>query len=626
MKKRIKPITIWIVALIAIAIMMIIVEADLLWKVQQFDIFLYSSLFFKQQMVVAGGMLSYLGSFFTQFFYYPWVGVIMLCCWWMLLLWLVKRTFNIPDRWNTIALIPIAVLLITNMELGYWVYCMKLRGYFFMPTIGTAACVSLLWGFRKLPEKLWFRIASIVLTVLAGYPLMGVYALATALLMAILSWRLSTKRMQNVIISAVALLAITAIPLFFYRYVYYQTDIADIYCTALPCFTISETYPQYMIPYYVLAVCFLVLVITYRSTWPEPVVKTVKTDKKKNKNGKKEIKEKKPILRWTVQGVLLAVLVAGVWHFWYKDDNFHHELRMQRCIEQADWEGVVKEGEKQKSQPTRSIVMMHNLALSRLGRQCDEMYKFPKGSKRSNTPLPIFMFNTAGRLIFYQYGAMNECHRLCMEEGVEYGWRAEILQYMARTALFNGEQQVARKFLNLLRQTLFYRGWANRMEKLLTDKDLLVKDNETGPITHMMHYADICSQSDSYVEKNLMTMLSQLDADDPYFQEQAVLATLWTRNPDDFWPRFETYINLRPNDPVPRIFQEAAYLFGNLQQQPFTEELPVSESVKSNFHGFMKLMSQSQGKPSSQLRDYIYQKYGHTYYFEFFFLRDITYY
>ena len=40
----------------------------------------------------------------------------------------------------------------------------------------------------------------------------------------------------------------------------------------------------------------------------------------------------------------------------------------------------------------------------------------------------------------------------------------------------------------------------------------------------------------------------------------------------------------------------------------------------------MKLLSQSQGKPTGQQRDYIYQKYGHTYYFEYFFLRDITYY
>ena len=79
---------------------------------------------------------------------------------------------------------------------------------------------------------------------------------------------------------------------------------------------------------------------------------------------------------------MLVCMVYGVWHFWYKDDNFHHELRMQRCIEQADWEGVVEEGEKQDGEPTRAIVMMRNLALSRLGRQGNEMFLYKNGSKR----------------------------------------------------------------------------------------------------------------------------------------------------------------------------------------------------------------------------------------------------
>ena len=79
--KRLIPISLWLVALVAIAIVLLLVESDMLWKVQQFNLFLSSSLFFKQQMVVSGGLLSYLGSFFTQFFFYPWVGVMLLCGW-----------------------------------------------------------------------------------------------------------------------------------------------------------------------------------------------------------------------------------------------------------------------------------------------------------------------------------------------------------------------------------------------------------------------------------------------------------------------------------------------------------------------------------------------------------------
>jgi hypothetical protein len=624
--KRFKPLALWLGALLAIAIALIVVESDFLWKVQQYDLFLYTTLFFKQQMVVSGGMLSYLGAFFTQFFYYPWLGVLMLCGWWLLLMWLTKRTFCLPDRWSIVTLIPVAILLTVNMSLGYWVYTLGMRGYFFAPTIGTTAVIALMWVFRKLPERLWLQAGFIVLVALTGYPLMGVYALAAVLLMGVWTWRLDKNLTRNAVRSGVALLAVVAIPLFYYRFVYYQTNLLFIYEAALPDFSFDKTYPEFKIPYYVLAGILLAFTVTFRSTWPEEVVKReVKEQKKsKNKKGEEAPKEKKPILRWAVQGLLLAALAAGVWHFWYKDDNFHHELRMQRCIEKADWEGVIEEGRKQDSEPTRAIVMMHNLALSRLGRQCDEMYNFRKGSKRSNSPTPIYMFNTAGRLIYYHYGVMNECHRMCMEDGVSIGWSVELLQYMARTALLSKEPQTARKFVNLLRQTQFYGDWADHIEKLIDNPDLLAKDPETGPITHMMHYGDIQSEGDGHVEKNLMTMLSRQDADDTYFQEQAVLAAMWARNPNEFWPRFELYLNQRLDQPVPRIIQEAAYLFGVLGQQDFVDILPIEPSVKASFQGFMEMMKQYQGMP--QLRDYLYQRYGNTYYFEYFFLKDITYY
>lgn len=605
--KRLIPISLWLVALVAIAIVLLLVESDMLWKVQQFNLFLSSSLFFKQQMVVSGGLLSYLGSFFTQFFFYPWVGVMLLCGWWLLLMWLVKRAFSIPDKWCVVTLIPVALLLIANMDLGYWIYAMRLPGYFFSATIGTTAAAALLWAFRKLPQNLWMRIAYVVLVVLVGYPLMGVYGLAAALLMGIWTWRLSDKRQLNILVSVAALMAVVAIPLFYYRYVYYQTNIIDIYHTALPDFTFFEEYPNFLIPYYLLAVCFLAFAILYRQPKPEVT------------------KKGKPILHWIGQAVLLAAIVYGVEHYWYKDDNFHHELRMERCIENVDWEGVIAEGQKQAGEPTRAIVMMHNLALSRLGRQCDEMYSFKKGSSRSKTELPVYMHNTAGRLIYYQYGVLNEVHRMCMEAGVNWGWNVEMLQYMARAAVLGNEPQVARKYLNLLRQTYYYGDWADHMEEMLNNRALLERDRETAPITHMMQYPDVQSEGDGYVEKNLMMILSKTDSNDLYFQEQAVLAAMWTRNSSDFWPRFDQYLGLNEGRPVPRIIQEAAYFFGVLEQQPFVDQLPIDQSVKESFQAFMAPMEECQGKPSAQLRSWLFQNYGNTYYFEYFFLRNITY-
>ena len=604
--KILRPVALWVVALVVVASALLYYEADLLWKVQQHNVFLNSSLFFHQQMVVPGGMLSYLGAFFSQHFYYPWVGVIVICVWWLLLMWLTKRAFIIPEKWMVLTLIPVAILLLANMELGYWVYVIKLRGFFYVPTLGVTAGTALLWAFRLLPEKLWVRAAFILLVALVGYPLMGVYALATVVLMGVMVWRHNANRGTQITLSLVALLSVLSIPLLYYHFVYYETNLSDIYTAALPVFSIVDDYPEFYLPYYSLAAFFLLLTLICHREWKAP---------------------KHPVLQWSIQGLVLAAVVGCVYHLWYKDDNFHHELRMQRCVEQADWEGVIVEGKKQNGEPTRSIVMMHNLALSRLGRQCNEMYKFPKGSRKINTPLPIYMYHVAGRMMLYQYGMMNECHRICMEDGVEYGWNVEQLQYMARCAIFNNEKQAARKFLDILRQTCYYGSWADRMERLMNDAKQLASDDETGPITHMMHYTDHLDAVEGWVEKCVMTTLAQHDADDLYFQEQAVLGAMWTREPDYFWPRFEHYYELNGDRPVPRIFQEAAWLFANMQGQEGLEEWELEGGVKENFYSFMKLMEQYRTSPNNgQIRQFLYDRYGDTYYFEYFFLRGITYY
>ena len=606
MKRLIKPIALWLLTLTVLAIIMLSFEADLLWKVQQHNVFLNTSLFFHQMMAMPGGMLSYLGAFFTQHFYYPWVGVILMCGWWLLLMWLTKRTFNIPDRWTVVTVIPVAILLVANMDMGYWVYFMKMPGYFYAATIGTTAATALLWAFRSLPENKWISAAYVFVTTVVGYPLLGVYALVAVALMAVLAWRLSKEKSTNIILSVIALLSIIAIPLLYYRYVYVGTNSNDIYRVGIPVFGIVDSYPNYYIPYYILGLFFLLVSVVYSTDRSERAIKAKD---------------------WILQGCVFAAVAGCVYHFWYKDANFHHELRMQRCIEQADWEGVVEEGEKQDGEPTRAIVMMHNLALSRLGRQCDEMYNFPKGSKRPNSPLPVYMFNVAGRMMLYQYGAMNECHRICMEEGVEYGWNVEQLRDLARTAMFNKEKQTARKFLDILRQTTYYGGWADHMESLLNDPQALAKDAETGPVSRMMHYTDRLDAVEGKVENALMTTLAEHDADDIYFQEQAVLAAMWTRNPDLFWPRFDHYVQLNGEENMPpRIFQEAAWLFANMQGQEGLDEWSLEPGVQENFSGFMRLLQQYKQAPSPSNRKYIYDYYGKTYYFEFFFLRDITYY
>ena len=64
------PLLLVVVALGVVAWSLLTYEDNLLWKLQELNLHLNTGLFFKQQMVVAGGLLTWLGTFFTEFFRY----------------------------------------------------------------------------------------------------------------------------------------------------------------------------------------------------------------------------------------------------------------------------------------------------------------------------------------------------------------------------------------------------------------------------------------------------------------------------------------------------------------------------------------------------------------------------
>lgn len=605
MKQKHLAIAIWLLALVVIAGALLLFESDQLWKVQQKNLFLCSTLYFKDQLVVPGGLLTWVGTWFTQFLYYPWLGVLLLCGWWLGLMAITKRAFRIADRWAILMLIPVAILLIANMDMGYWLYMLKLRGYFFVSTIGATIVAALLWAFRCIPDKYYLRTGYIFVTCALGYPLFGIYGLASALLMGIWSWRLSASRTGAVVNSLVAILSVAAVPLFCYRYVYYQVNLSNVLWPQLPLFFITENHPTYYIPYYMLALFFVILAVTYRA----------------DREGGKPMKK---FYYLACQTVIAILLVGGVYHFWMKDENFHRELAMQHRIANQDWMGVIEVAAEQQDEPTRAIVMMRNLALSRLGKQGDAMCLYKNGSKAYAAPFGMRLMLVAGQLIYYQYGMLNYCNRLCMEMGVEFGFRTEDYQLLVNCALLEGDKPLARKYINILKQTIFYSDWAEQAENLLNNPALIAKDAEREPITHMLHYDNMLGGDNGYTESFLMTRLVRSKyTDDPIFQEQALLASLFTKDIKQFWYHFHNYVALHPNQRIPRYYQEAAYLYAKLVEDPAVENMPFDESVKSSYESFMTAASNYDNQTVEVCREGLYPLFGDTYYYDYYMMKNL---
>ena len=621
-------IIVWLISLAVVAGLLLSYEKHVLWLVQEQSLFLDTSQFFSQQMVVPGGLLVYIGCFLTQLLYHPVLGVTVLCALWLLLMWLLRRAFMVGERWASLLVVPVALLLIANVDMGYWVYPIKLKGWYFDATVGVTVIAALLWAFRVLSAyRIWRRVL-IVVTVAAGYPLFGTYAIAAAVLMGLWCWRLDKDRWQALVDCILAVLMVVAIPLLCYQYVYNQVNIANLWWTGLPIFKIIDEYPEFYVPYALLGACLLILTVGKWNTAakqeqsaPSPVT----TERKRTqKNSKKQKSSSKKYSGWWQTAIVIIVLAAtvyGVNAAWMKDENFHHETAMKHFIEQTRWEDVLAEADKQQDMPTRGVVVMRNLALSRLGRQSTEMYRYRNGSKQPASPFPFQLSMMIGNLLYYNYGMFNDCHHMCVEAGVEFGWHVEQLKYMARCNLMNDEVNAMLKYTRLLKHTLFHGEWADNMEKL-QKPELKRKDRETGPIMHTMHHYDNVGADHGYAEKYLMNHLAVIDCDDPEFQEQCVLATLWTKSSLHFWYRFKRYLELNPGKPVPRYFMEAAYLY-TTEEKKALFNMSFDEGVKKTYQEFIDQLPKYDGMDIDDVRSALYPRFGDTFFFDYYLMDDL---
>ena len=621
-------IIVWLISLAVVAGLLLSYEKHVLWLVQEQSLFLDTSQFFSQQMVVPGGLLVYIGCFLTQLLYHPVLGVTVLCALWLLLMWLLRRAFMVGERWASLLVVPVALLLIANVDMGYWVYPIKLKGWYFDATVGVTVIAALLWAFRVLSAyRIWRRVL-IVVTVAAGYPLFGTYAIAAAVLMGLWCWRLDKDRWQALVDCILAVLMVVAIPLLCYQYVYNQVNMANLWWTGLPIFKIIDEYPEFYVPYALLGACLLILTVGKWNTVakqeqgaPSPVT----TERKRTqKNSKKQKSSSKKYSGWWQTAIVIIVLAAtvyGVNAAWMKDENFHHETAMKHFIEQTRWEDVLAEADKQQDMPTRGVVVMRNLALSRLGRQSTEMYRYRNGSKQPASPFPFQLSMMIGNMLYYNYGMFNDCHHMCVEAGVEFGWHVEQLKYMARCNLMNDEKNAMLKYTRLLKHTLFHGEWADNLEKL-QKPELKRKDRETGPIMHTMHHYDNVGADHGYAEKYLMNHLAIIDCDDPEFQEQCVLATLWTKSSLHFWYRFKRYLELNPGKPVPRYFMEAAYLY-TTEEKKALFNMSFDEGVKKTYQEFIDQLPKYDGMDIDDVRSALYPRFGDTFFFDYYLMDDL---
>lgn len=567
-----------------------IVRADMLFRGQELSLFQFSSSFFADKMTQPAGFLEYAGRFLTQFFYYPWLGGLIFTGMLCLLAWMVYKAFGIDKNNALVSFLPSAALLLFVTQFDYTIYIIKHSEIFYSHILGTMAALIPVWLCRNKNNK--FCIATIVLYIIAGYPLFGFYSLLGTIIAAV--------RGKNTAVTATSIIAAATVPLA-YHCIYHDCALKFMYIYGFP-FRALGTSVYLWIPLFANYVFITLL----------PLI-----------SGVTNFKTQK-----ILQPLAIPLCIALVVTFSYKDSSFRKQLAIERAIHNDNWDLVLEKSSKPCKEQSRLICLYRNIALFQKGVLLDEMFKYPyETSSTLNTKNKRATYTEIGSTIIpFYYGLVNNCYRWNMESLVNNGACVSYYKNMLLCSVLSGERQLSQRYARQLSSTLFYKKWADRYIAYAFDGKLFAKDKTLNKVKALNTFDNVLGEDDVTMESTILFHYLETEPESLAQIEMSMGIALITKSNSDFWYCFEKYAN---NATVlPRHVQEAALMFGMFQDFDMEQiERMCNRDVIKRFEQFTDLVREygNTGMSQEKVGRIAEKNFGDTYWYYYQFVNgEIT--
>ena len=633
-----KAVPILAVALVLWAVLAFGEKAFLL-KNGDLSLFILDWSFLKSSLLIPGGFLGWVGSFFTQFLLVPWAGALL----WVAMLTaagiLTVRVFKIPYQLAPVAAISVALLIIGNMSLGYGIYVMRDQDHFFAPTIGYLLILAILRMTWRCGRS-WHQMAVLTASAFAGFWLAGVFALVGVAAAGIGTvFKPSGSKDTDSLLKRIAPLCLAivlciAVPFILYG-LFTSYRLADSWTMGLPSVFSKSWTTSLRTPYWCLFGLTAVL-----STAQPLFEKAVTWNRRLT----------------AVQIALTAAAVVPTCLCWFRDSNFRTELEMSAAVEQYDWQkaadiyskasvGIIDREKKAYAdlkeklsrakdeasyerildryedrffEPTRLMVMYRDLALLKLDKALDTSFSMRDGARPQNAPTDIPLTFIAGPEIYFNYGLVNMAYRWCLENQSQFGWSFHTLRYMAMHAVIMNEPEFADKFLDKLDHTVFFRGWSRKQRLLSADANAMSREMPYCEVTPYMHFEDYLSMDGSKMEVYLMLhfIKDRGAKDSPEFNRAAMLWAMRSKDAGTFWDTFIRYYNSPREDKLPKHVQEAALLYNSIDRT--IAGIRFDNQIQDRLASFQEYVRQ--GESQGGIEPFpAWQKFGDTFFYYYLF-------
>lgn len=407
-------------------------EVHMLNYQEQYQMFLFTTDYFCQDLASPGGFADYLAEFITQFNYHYIAGSVFLSLLFLAfqrLTWMLMRT---PDSWFPLSFIP------PIQVLAYMGDADAMPS--FLVALILTECLMLLWQ-RLLGKKLtvWTCIALAFLFPVC-YWLIGPCVLIFTVYILIYEMTESGKPVNVLtgIAAAVYALAVIYVIAQFRPEPYYRLFGGLNY----------YRYPDF-IPLLQIVVMAVVAIFPFLGRIL-PVSKA----------------------KIAVPLQLIVIIIGGCVFIHSRFNNIMNEtIAYDYLVRTGDWDAILNKAVKKPAESPMEVSCV-NFALSQKGELDNRLFNFFQNG--TGGLIPVFQRNlllpVSTAEIFYSLGMVNDCERFMFEAQQaipNFKRSSRLSRRIIECEIINGQYAVAKKLLGELENTLFYRSWAKDMLAML---------------------------------------------------------------------------------------------------------------------------------------------------------------
>ncbi|MCQ2203644.1 MAG: DUF6057 family protein [Bacteroidales bacterium] len=525
---------------------------------EQYQMFLLTKGYFAERMAVAGGLADYVAEFLTQMYYFPALGAGILAIVITLIqisTWtLAKRTGGkgMPDTHYALSFIPAIMTLCLmgdeNMMLEFAVATLMVLG----ATIGYTYVREYQWAVHlaAIPLLYW----------LAG-PIVIIYIIATAI------YDIRMRGTGKAVVGGIALgiviwIATMTIAAMTWLVQYTPTDIA---------FGINYNRLRQVVP--------PMMIATEAATALIPLVIAL-------------MPQMKSTVVLTVEWVIIAIAgIAGVEASY--DKAKYSTIEYDYLVRSERWDAIIEKAKKDRPQNDMDRVCI-NLALEMRGELLERMFEFNQnGAKGLLAPAKrdqLTCLSTAE--VFYRLGMVNEAQKYffdIQESIINCRKSSRCTKRIIETMIVNGRYEVARKYIDRLKNTMFYAGWAKNAEKYLYNEEAVNTHPIWGRMRQLRYKNDFLGNY--YEMDKMLGMLYLTNTTNRMAFEYFVAQNLLLRNMKGVYSAIPWFIEQKYAQ-TPRHIEEAISMIWSQGHSSFDGmPIEVSQQTKNDLMRFAKIYS-----------------------------------